>query len=142
MRNLLKIISFLILTFSFSCEKQPLFVKCDDCTATKPAETGLTIKLDYYSYGGGTVVNIYSGNIEDSVLFRTLQTFSTEISISVTLNKKYTVTALYYIPDKYNTTYTAVDSATPRVSYIKDQCTDPCYYAYDKVVDLRLKYTK
>ena len=140
MKNLLKIISYLILTISFSCEDQTLFVKCDDCTTDEPIATNLTIKLDNYGYSGGTIINVYSGNIEDSILLRTLETRNqTETSISVTLNKKYTVTALYYIPGKY---YTAVDSATPRVSYIKDQCTDPCYYVYDRVIDLRLKYTK
>jgi hypothetical protein len=137
MKNLIRILSLLLLTLSFSCEKQGLLVKCDECTVDEPNQADLKIKLDYYS--GATVINFYIGNIEDSVLYKTLQTSSTDISVSVILNKKYTVTALYYIPDNY---YIAVDSAIPRVSYSKDQCTDPCYFVYDRTIDLRLKYTR
>jgi hypothetical protein len=57
----------------------------------------------------------------------------------VPINKKYTATATYY---KSDIKYVAVDSATPRVKYDKNQCDDPCYFVYDRVVDLRLKYTK
>jgi tartrate dehydratase beta subunit/fumarate hydratase class I family protein len=57
----------------------------------------------------------------------------------VTVNKKYTVSATYYINGN---NYTVVDSATPRIKYNKDECDEPCYYVYNKVIDLRLKYTE
>jgi len=56
----------------------------------------------------------------------------------VSINKKYTITATYFFGAKY----TAVNSVTPRVRYSKDQCDDPCYYVYDKTVNLKLKYLK
>jgi hypothetical protein len=55
----------------------------------------------------------------------------------VTLNKKYTATAMYYYADN---NYVVVDSAFPKVKYEKDQCNDPCYFVYDRVVNLRLHY--
>ena len=63
---------------------------------------------------------------------------ATYTTIPVTLNKKYTLTATYYQPDNY---YVAIDAATPRVKFEKNQCDDPCYFVYDKEIDLRLKYT-
>jgi hypothetical protein len=95
--------------------------------------------MDPPYYGNSILINIYEGNLEDSVLYDSFQASGTQATIPVTINKKYTVTATYYIPDNY---YVAVDSATPRVKFDKTQCDDPCYFVYDKKIDLRLKYTK
>jgi hypothetical protein len=73
------------------------------------------------------------------VIYKTIDAGGTRTFSEVTLNKKYTFSVSYITPEG---TFTAIDSATPRVSYNKDQCNDPCYYVYDKVIDLRLKYTK
>jgi hypothetical protein len=139
MRITLKLFLLVILVLSFSCEEQGFFVKCADCTSEEPVNTNLEIKLDLSSNGYYTLINIYEGNLEDSILYTSQQTNITYfLKVSVAINKKYTVTATYFIPDNY---YTAIDSATPRVKYEKDQCDDPCYFVYDKVIDLRLKYT-
>jgi hypothetical protein len=124
--------------FLFSCEDQGIIVKCPDCTADEPLSTNLDVKLEQDLYGYQTVLNVYEGNLEDSILYRSFKVTGTHATISVSVNKKYTVTATYYIPDDY---YIAVDSAEPRVKYDKSQCDDPCYYVYDRVIDLRLKYT-
>ena len=139
MRITLKLFLLVILVLSFSCEEQGFFVKCADCTSEEHVNTNLEIKLDLSSNGYYTLINIYEGNLEDSILYTSQQTNITYfLKVSVAINKKYTVTATYFIPDNY---YTAIDSATPRVKYEKDQCDDPCYFVYDKVIDLRLKYT-
>lgn len=133
---------FLVLAFilCFSCEDQWLIVKCPDCTADEPANTNLEVKIDLPSFGLETQINVYEGNIEDSVLYSSYKTARTNISIPVTINKKYTLSATYfYAPDNY---YIAIDSTTPRVKFEKNQCEDPCYFVYDKDIDLRLKYTK
>lgn len=129
-----------ILVFFFSCEEQGLFVKCADCTIDEPIDTQLDIKLDPRYQGTNIVLKIYEGNLEDSIIYYTYVTNnSNPTSLTVTLNKKYTVTSTYY---SSGTKYVAVDSATPRVTYNKDQCDDPCYYVYDRKIDLRLKYIK
>lgn len=139
MKNTFRILILLIIVFLFSCEEQGLFVKCTDCSAEEPLNTNLEIKLDLSRNGFYTLVKIYEGNLEDSILYRSQSTNVTySLKVPVSINKKYTVTATYNIPDNY---YTTVDSATPRVKYEKDQCDDPCYFVYDKIVDLRLKYT-
>jgi hypothetical protein len=138
MQRILRIIFLLILVVCFSCEEQGLFVRCPDCTADEPVSTEIEVKLEINNYSE-TIIQIYEGNLEDGLLLGTYQSSSTIFRHSVSINKKYTVTATYYI---LNDKYVAVDSATPRVKYNKDQCDDPCYFVYDRICDLRLKYTK
>jgi hypothetical protein len=138
MRIFIKGFILLAVALFFSCEKEPLFVKCVECLSEEPVNVSLDVKLDNNYNGASTLINVYEGNLEDSVLYRSFNTTSTTTTISVTVNKKYTVTATYYVPDDY---YVAIDAATPRVKYEKSQCKDPCYYVYDRSIDLRLKYT-
>ena len=138
MRITIKFFIFLVLVICFSCEEKGLIVQCPDCTANEPFDTELEAKLDPNDYSE-TIVQIYEGNLEDSVLLGTYKSTARTFVHFVTINKKYTVTATYY---KYNNKYVTVDSATPRVKYEKVQCEDPCYFVYDRILDLRLKYTK
>jgi hypothetical protein len=136
MKKIVRIITFFLLAISFSCEDQSFVVQCSDCTAEEPVTAELYADLDpdhFYD----CLVQIWEGNLEDSILLGSFPTFSKSFTHEVTLNKKYTITATYYIS---NDRYIAVDSATPRVKYEKAQCDDPCYYLYDKKCDLRLKY--
>jgi len=141
MQKGLRILFLPIVAICFSCEDQGLFVKCADCVADEPVKTELEIKLENSTYYPDAIIQIWEGNLEDNVLLitSTLRAYTSTYRQEVTINKKYTVTATYnFLTD----TYIAVDSATPRVKYEKNQCNDPCYYVYDKVIDLRLKYTK
>jgi hypothetical protein len=138
MRNTAKIFLTLSFIILFSCKEQGLFIKCPDCLNEEPLKTSLEIKLEAANFGVSTQINVYEGNIEDSVLYSSFSSSSNHTSIEVTLNKKYTVTATYYIPDNY---YIAIDSATPRVKFDKTKCDNPCYFVYDEDIDLRLKYT-
>jgi hypothetical protein len=139
MKKIKKIVFLLILIISFSCEEQGLIINCPDCTTDKPEKTNLEIKLDKNDFGTEILINVYEGNLEDSVIYSSYYASAAKSTISVILNKKYTLTATYHIP---YSVYVAVDSATPSVRYSKDQCENPCYFVYDRVVDLRLKYTE
>jgi hypothetical protein len=138
MQKNLRILFFLILVISFSCEDQAFLVKCSDCIADEPIKGNLEANLDPELFYGA-LIQIWEGNLEDSILLVIDTSFSSSYSREVTLNKQYTITATYYLS---NDKYIAVDSATPRVKYDKSQCEDPCYYVYDRICDLRLKYTK
>ncbi len=138
MRKLIKIFLLITSIILFSCEDQGLIVKCPDCLTDEPKQTDLNVNLDLETSGTPVLIKVYEGNLEDSVLYSSVSVRSTSTTISVTINKKYTVTATYHIGDNY---YTAVDSATPQVRYEKDLCDNPCYFVYDRTIDLRLKYT-
>jgi hypothetical protein len=135
-----KIFLLVALIICFSCEDQGLSVKCPDCKETEPLDTELELKLKLRDFGFFTaIITVYEGNIEDNVIYDTFQTKEESSSVTVKLNKKYTVTATYFLADN---SYVAVDSAIPRVRYEKSQCDNPCYFVYDRILDLRLKYTK
>jgi len=138
MRKIVRTILFLLIIISFSCEKQGLIVNCSDCSANAPTEATLKVRLDISPTAGSLLITVYEGNLEDSVVFNTVTVYTSmkEITIKVPVNKKFTVTALYYISD---IRYIAVDSATPRVRYEKNECNNPCFYVYDTNIDLRLK---
>lgn len=137
MRKIIRIISLLILAVSLSCEKQGLVVNCSDCTTDEPSKTDLEVKLDEAYYLNSVKIDVYEGNLEDNVLYSSFSATVKNTTISVTINKKYTVTATYYIS---NNSYIAVDSATPGVKYDKNQCNNPCYFVYDRNIDLRIKH--
>jgi hypothetical protein len=139
MRKLVKILLSFTIIFLFSCEDKGLIVKCPDCLTDEPKQTDLEVKLDYETPELPVLIKVYEGNLEDSILYSSVNVSTSSTIISVTVNKKYTITATYHINDNY---YTAVDSAKPRVRYEKDLCDKPCYFVYDKTIDLRLKYTK
>jgi hypothetical protein len=132
------IIVFLTVSLLFSCEEQGLFPNCNDCVLDEPSVAILEAKVDPFELTNFvTTIKIYEGNLEDSILVGTFETYSDRFSHSVKLNKKYTVTATYYSHGKYQV---AVDSATPKVKYEKDLCETPCYFVYDRLLDLRIKY--
>jgi hypothetical protein len=140
MRKLTKIFLFITFIFCFSCEDQGFIVKCPDCTQVEPTDTNLSVKLEPGFFQNQVLLNIYEGNFEDSIIYKAFILSNEVVNARVTLNKTYTLTATY--TSSNGTVYIAVDSATPRVKYEKDQCDDPCFFVYDKTVDLRLKYTK
>lgn len=138
MKRYFRLILLILLVVAFSCEDQPFIVPCDDCTPDEPVTAELMARLDP-SYYNNAVVQIWEGNLEDSIMFGTYTPNSETFTETVALNVQYTVTATYHIS---NDIYVAVDSATPRVKYEKSQCDDACFYIYDRKCDLRLKYTK
>ena len=126
---------FITLVLFFSCEKPVAgIIDCSECTSDEPVTAILHIRLDAQL----TTVNIYEGNLEDSILYESITGPYGDITRIVPINKKYTLTAIYYLSAKY----IVVNSVTPHVLYDEESCDEPCYYVYDRVVDLRLKYTR
>lgn len=129
----------LILTVCFSCEESfPGLILCTECSSDEPVGISLELKLSAGLYNN-IHIEVYEGNLEDSILYKAYETAATRSTVPVILNKKYTVVARYYIPDDY---FLAVNSVTPHTIYDESQCEKPCYYVRDKVVDLRLKRVK
>jgi hypothetical protein len=136
MKILIRIFIWGLLVICFSCEDKSWFIDCAECLLSLPDEISLTVKLTGNEFA--VDVNIYEGEIEDSVLYSSAEIWGDKYTPSIRLNKKYTFAATYHINNK---TYIAIDSATPRIKYDEDDCEDPCYLVYDKIIDLRLKYT-
>jgi hypothetical protein len=144
MKIFLKSFIFILLIICFSCEdptcytcdENGWFLQCKECTQEEPLTATINIKVT--NTEATVLIIVYEGELEDGLVYKSIETGSTEYSFTVPLNKKYTVTAEYQINGN---TYIAVDTATPRVKYTEDQCEEPCYFVYDRKFDLRLKYT-
>lgn len=136
MRKFALILLFLVAICVFSCENMPI-INCSDCLQTEPANADITLNLDVNAISAE--ITVYEGDIEDNIIFSSFNHSGSETTVNVTLNKKYTFTALYRYQNT-RSTYTAVDSALPRVKYDESQCDNPCYFIYDNKVNLRIKY--
>ncbi len=136
MKALYKVAGLIAIIICFSCEGDILTVDCNNCVEKEPDNALVKIKLRTTS--APVILRIYEGNLEDGILNSTYETNGPDYSVTTGLNKMYTFTATYNIDSK---TYIAVSSTIPRVKYDKTQCDNPCYFIYDNVVDLRLKYT-
>jgi hypothetical protein len=121
-----------------SCDKQGFFVVCDECKEFEPVNISLNVKIDSFGATGfNCIVKVYEGNLEDSLLLATYWGDKSPISVPATINKKYTITATYRY---FGSTYISVNSTTPKVRYETDFCEKPCYYVYNRNVNLKLKY--
>jgi hypothetical protein len=139
MKNTVKIIFLLAASIVFSCEEHGFLVECAECKVEEPKNAELEIQLTKPDQNmAGAKIDIYEGNLEDNILLDSFYEKSESFTYWVSLNKKYTITATYYMGAEY----IAVNSVTPRVRYSKEQCDDPCYYVYDRTVNLKLKYVK
>lgn len=138
LRKLTRLVSgtafFILMSVLFSCEEL-VIIDCTECISEEPKEAYLRIMID--GNNQGVVLKIYTGKLEDNALYENIVSFSRDVVLQkVPLNKYYTVTAEYSISGNK---YIVVNSVMPRVKYTEDQCSDPCYYIYDKKVDLQLK---
>ncbi len=137
MTKTVKLIILAALVIIFSCEDSNLINNCSDCKPNEPVSAKLEVKISVNVSRTSVMLNVWEGNIEDSVLYVTSYPLGTITEIPVTINKLYTVSATY---NTLKGTYVTIDSATPRVKYEENLCEEACYFLYDTKVDLRIKY--
>ncbi len=127
---------FIIMVLLFSCEDIIISVDCTKCKTDEPSDAEIEIKVS--SNYNEVQINIFEGNIKDSILYRTIFTYSTSTTCTLPLNKTYAFAATYLT--SAGDIYRVVNSITPHVKYIEDQCDEPCYFVYDNKINLKLKY--
>ena len=140
MRTTTYIVLLCVTAFIFSCEKDGLMLTCKDCYLEEPEKATIMVKLNSISPKPGsyaTRINVYDGNLEDSILIAYDIVPGDYWEFKAYFNKKYTFTATYVTSGN---TYITVDASFPGVRFVKDQCEEPCYYVYGNKVNLKLKY--
>ena len=131
-------VSLLIMVL-FSCEDGYL----TDCRECYPDVTGrVTIRIRYRNLNAvpvNPVVTIYEGAIEDSIILARYYVGdpTSYLSYDAVLYKDYTATLEFMYNGRK---YISTDAARPKVRYDEDTCEEPCYYIYDNILDLRLRY--
>ena len=136
---------FLMMALIFSCEDEYkiTFVNCNECTEMEPLLASVYIHLrDPYEFGSASgiiSIDIFEGNFEDQVLFKSIETSSKETNIILPINKRYTLAATYVINNK---NYIVINSITPKVKFTESGCDEPYYYTSPRNISLKLKSTK
>ncbi len=133
------IILSLLIMLLFSCE-EGFLTDCDKCYAGTDYRVDLNIIFrNPDRVPIDPVITLYEGNISDSIIIsrtRIIDPYS-YMYYSGILYKDYSATLEFtYNGRRYITTA----SACPKVRYDETTCNEPCYFVYDNVLDLRLRY--
>jgi len=133
------IIVALTLLLLFSCEKGGL----TDCTKCDTSENYL-VQLEIYIKSPDFVpsnpsVTVYEGAIEDSIVLQRISVNESYsyVTFDALLYKDYSASVEFTLDGKK---YVTVGAASPKVRYDETTCDQPCYYVYDNIIDLRLRY--
>ena len=133
------LITALLLLLLLSCE-EGYITDCNECYASDNYNVVLYIRYrNLEAVPGNPIVTLYEGNVSDSLV---LEKYYITDPYSVTryyamLHKDYSAT-LEFILDGQK--YIITGAACPRVRYDETTCEEPCWYLYDNVIDLRLRY--
>jgi hypothetical protein len=129
----------LALLVLFSCEEGGI-TDCDNCEPGGINQPQLTIYIRNSEYvPANPLVTIYEGAIEDSIVLRRMSVNESYsyITYDAVLYKDYTATLEFFLN---SVRYMAIGAACPKVRYDESSCDEPCYYLYDNIIDLRLRY--
>jgi hypothetical protein len=129
----------LALLLLFSCEEGTI-TDCNECDPDGVYHPQLTIYIRNSEYEPvNPLVTIYEGAIEDSIVLNRINVIESTsyITYDAVLYKDYTVTVEFFLN---SVKYVAIGAACPKVRYDESTCEQPCYYLYDNIIDLRLRY--
>ena len=135
----ISILAALLMILLYSCE-EGYFTDCRECQAEIPVDVTLQIHaMDGDYVPSSPLITLYEGAVEDSVI---LMRYYIEgrpfyIHYEAVLYKDYTATLEFTIDGQK---YVTVDAACPQLRYDETSCDEACYYVYDNILDLRLRY--
>lgn len=138
MRNSPVIVALALLLL-FSCEEGTV-TDCNECHPDVIYQPQLTIYIRDSEYEPvNPLVTIYEGAIEDSIVLNRINVNESYsyITYDAVLYKDYTIKLEFFLN---SIKYVAIGAACPKVRYDESTCDQPCYYLYDDIVDLRLRY--
>ncbi len=128
-----------LLTLLFSCEES-LVSDCSECYPGGIPQAQLKILFrnpDFIPIN--PVVTLYEGPVEDSVIIRKyiIEMAVSYITVDAILYKDYSATLEFSIDGRK---YITTAGVCPKAGFDKNSCEEPCYFIYDNVLDLRLRY--
>ncbi len=128
-----------LLTLLFSCEDS-IVSDCRDCypESTPPAQLKILYRNpDYVPLN--PKVTLYEGAVEDSIIIRkyNIEMPVSYIEVDAILYKDYSATLEFFIDGRR---YITTAAACPKAGFDESSCEEPCYFVYDNVLDLRLRY--
>lgn len=129
----------ILILVSLSCEDGYL-TNCEECYASPDYSVVLEIRYRNPDLiPSNPVVTLYEGNVSDNIILEKyyINEPVSYIRYYAILYKDYSATLEFtYNGQKYITTA----AACPKVRYDETTCDEPCWYVYDNIIDLRLRY--
>ncbi len=128
-----------LLTLLLSCEES--FVS--DCSECYPdGVPGAELKILYRNpdyIPGNPKVTLYEGAVEDGIIITQyiIEEAVSFIEVDAILYKDYSATLEFFLDGRK---YITTAGACPKAGFDKNSCEEPCYFIYDNVLDLRLRY--
>lgn len=129
----------LLMLLLFSCEDGYL-TDCSECNPDRQQTKALMrVLVGPIPVNINQIVTIYEGAIEDSIIIvrYSYGDLYLDRRVAVVLYKDYTATSEFTYNGKK---YILTAAASPKLRYDENTCDNPCYYVYDNVLDLRLRY--
>lgn len=129
----------IILMLLFSCE-EGFITDCSQCYTSDDYQVILTISHSTpQGVPVGALVTLYEGPVGDNLVLEKyiVQDPYSDFRYIAVLYKDYSATIEYTYNER---NYVITAGACPKVKYDETTCEEPCYYVYDNVLDLRLRY--
>ncbi len=135
-KTCLIIAAFILLLFS--CE-EGFITDCNECYTDNP---NVFLKIRFRnpeSVPVNPTITLYEGNVNDSLILEKYYISDpySYIDYNAILYKDYSATLEFTYNNKK---YVITAAACPKMKYDETTCEEPCYFLYDNVLDLRLRY--
>lgn len=128
-----------IILLLFSCEEEYL-TNCSQCDTSDNYAVRLRISLrNPERIPENPVVTLYEGPVSDGIILERYNIIDPNAVIyyNAILYKDYSATLEVRYDGK---NYVTTAGACPKVRYDETTCEEPCWYVYDNILDLRLRY--
>ncbi len=128
-----------LLTLLLSCEES-MVKDCGECYPGGIETATLIISFrtpDYIPVN--PVVTLYEGSVKDSIILARyfIQEPHSYIRYDALLYKDYSATLEFTLDGRR---YITMAGACPQAGYDEFSCDEPCWFVYDNVIDLKLRY--
>ncbi len=110
---------------------------CYYCYDEMPEYVGVKFLTNNKIITDTVFFTIFSGNAYESEIDYETFTTMNETTIDFIPNRPYTAVAEYHKDGKI---YQVINDFTPKTQFFEYACDVPCYYEYETIVDLELKY--
>ncbi len=129
----------ILILLLFSCEEGYL-TDCSQCSVSEDYNVVLKINLrDQDRYMEDPVVTLYEGPVSDGIVIEKYYIVdpNSMIYYGAILYKDYSATLEF----RYNgRQYVSTAGACPKVRFDETTCDEPCWYVYDNIIELNLRY--
>ncbi|HZJ73824.1 MAG TPA: hypothetical protein VFC87_03375 [Perlabentimonas sp.] len=111
--------------------------KCEECFIEKPLYSIIEANFTINNENQEIPLTIYLGSPDNNIVVLTDTITTKTLQIDVENEVEYTFVAHY---TRNGRTHYVINTLKTKVYYDTESCSDPCYYATNKKINLEIKY--